>query len=202
MENQSSKWDDFYRTQKRAWRGVTDIGETPFPEGARILEVGCGNGKTLAALKAKGYNVTGMDFSSEAVDACKMYLGDDTNVIQGDVLAIPFDDNTFNGAVMFHVLENISPNETEKMSSELKRVLSPGSYLHVRSFSSDDLRSGKGTDMGDGTVIRGNGIRYRYLTEKSLIDCFKDFELIKIRTIEENTRFGGIRSRIDALFKS
>ena len=68
---QAGFWNELYRSQTRAWRGVTDLGELPFCESARLLEAGCGNGKTMEALIDAGYRVTGVDFSEEAVRACR-----------------------------------------------------------------------------------------------------------------------------------
>ena len=198
---QADRWNELYRSQRRTWRGVTDLGELPFSAGSRILEVGCGNGKTLAALKDAGYSVTGIDFSSEAVKACKELIGNDADVICASVTDMPFDDGAFDGAVMFHVLENLDVPDIKKAVAELHRVLRPGSYLAVKVFSEDDMRSGKGEAISEDTVVRGNGIRYRYFTEEKLKDAFQGAECISIRTVREDTRFGEVRSRIEAAFR-
>lgn len=199
--DQTDRWNDLYRSQTRAWRGVTDLGELPFDECARILEVGCGNGKTMAALIERGFRVTGVDFSSEAVDACRRILGNDADVRCASVLDLPFDDGEFDGATVFHVLENLDPGDVPKAVSELARVCKEGSFVKARVFSAGDLRSDKGERVSDDTVVRGNGIRYRYFTEDSLRDCFDGRECVSIRSYSEATRFGGSRSRIEAVFR-
>lgn len=199
--DQTDRWNDLYRSQTRAWRGVTDLGELPFDECARILEVGCGNGKTMAALIERGFRVTGVDFSSEAVDACRRILGNDADVRCASVLDLPFDDGEFDGATAFHVLENLDPGDVPKAVSELARVCKEGSFVKARVFSAGDLRSDKGERVSDDTVVRGNGIRYRYFTEDSLRDCFDGRECVSIRSYSEATRFGGSRSRIEAVFR-
>ena len=199
--DQTDRWNDLYRSQTRAWRGVTDLGELPFDECARVLEVGCGNGKTMAALIERGFRVTGVDFSSEAVDACRRILGKDADVRCASVLDLPFDDAEFDGATVFHVLENLDPGDVPKAVSELARVCKEGSFVKARVFSAGDLRSDKGERVSDDTVVRGNGIRYRYFTEDSLRDCFDGRECVSIRSYSEATRFGGSRSRIEAVFR-
>ena len=199
--DQTDRWNDLYRSQTRAWRGVTDLGELPFDECARILEVGCGNGKTMAALIERGFRVTGVDFSSEAVGACRRILGNDADVRCASVLDLPFDDGEFDGATAFHVLENLDPGDVPKAVSELARVCKEGSFVKARVFSAGDLRSDKGERVSDDTVVRGNGIRYRYFTEDSLRDCFDGRECVSIRSYSEATRFGGSRSRIEAVFR-
>ncbi len=198
---QADRWNELYRSQRRTWRGVTDLGELPFTAGSRILEVGCGNGKTMAALIDAGFSVTGIDFSSEAVKACRELLGNDADVQCASVTDMPFAEASFDGAVMFHVLENIDVPDIKKSVSELRRVLRPGSYLLVKVFSEDDMRSGKGEAISEDTVVRGNGIRYRYFTEAKLKDSFQGIECVSIRTVREDTRFGEVRSRIEAVLR-
>ena len=76
MEGQQEAWDSLYRGQDRPWRGVADISWTEIRPGDRVLELGCGNGKTAEALLERGAAVTGLDFSRAAVDSCISRYGD------------------------------------------------------------------------------------------------------------------------------
>lgn len=194
--DQRSAWDSFYSSNHRPWRGVSDIGELPFPEGGRILEVGCGNGKTAMALAKKGLKVTGVDFSQFAIDMCGSIA--DGEFVCASVTELPFDDGIFDGAVVFHVLEHLTATELCIAADELTRVLSHGSHLLVRCFAKGDMRSEKGEPIDDSTVIRGNGIMYHYFTEEELLSAFPRFECSNICTREETTRFGTQRRRIEA----
>lgn len=200
MEDQVQKWDDLYRTQKRAWRGVTRLEGVPFPEGSSVLELGCGNGKTLMALKEMGFKVTGMDFSEEAIAASRSLLGEDTDLKCASVLDIPYDEESFDGVVMFHVLEHITPEEEKTAVSEIYRVLKPNGKLMLKSFSPGDMRSEKGQRIDSSSVIRGNGILYRYRSEDEIKNLFDCFTCNSIKTVVEDTRFGTQRSRIEAVF--
>lgn len=197
---QVDSWDEFYRTNRRAWRGVTDISDLGFRSGMRVLEVGCGNGKTLAALKELGCDVVGVDFSEEAVVSCRQLIpGVDAR--QGDILNLEFDDSSFDAVVLFHVLEHVLPEDMGKASSEVARVLRPGGRAYVRSFSVGDMRSEKGERISDDMVIRGNGIRYRYYSEESLKESFPNGTFELLRKVDEPTRFGTVRSRLEAIIR-
>ena len=195
---QKEAWNSFYAANGRPWRGVSKI-DVPFPEGSRILELGCGNGKTAAALSDAGMRVTALDFSEKAIEACAE-CGKDIEFLCADVTELPFGDGTFDGALAYHVLEHLDAVQLSKAVSELRRVLKPGAHVLVRAFSTDDMRSGKGKKTGDGTVERGNGIVYRYFTEEMLLRAFDSFECVSIGTVSEETRFGTVRSRIEADF--
>lgn len=198
MEDQREVWDEFYRVNGRPWRGISDLGVLPFPANGRILEVGCGNGKTIAALTEKGYRTAGVDFSQAAIDSCRKQFDCDVDLQVASADRLPFGDQVFDGIVIFHLLEHLQSDELSRAVSESLRVLKCGCHIVVRVFSSDDMRSDKGRRMDDGTVVRGNGIRYRYFTESELRSLYSEGgEIVELRTKEEPTRFGGKRSRIE-----
>ena len=190
---QKDAWDSLYRSQSRQWRGVSDI-TFPFGEGERILDAGCGNGKTSAALIDMGCVVTGVDFSREAVEFCSKTYGMDA--VCCSVTSLPFPDGSFDGAVMVHILEHLTPEETADTVDEMHRVLKDGALLFVRSFSINDMRS-----TGDMETVRGNGIRYRYFTENDMEYLFRGFEKVSVELVEKRTKFGDVRSRVEAIFK-
>ena len=199
MVDQREAWDSFYSGNRRPWRGVSDIGELPFPPGGRVLEVGCGNGKTAVALAKRGYRVTGMDFSQKAIDICRELILD-ADFVCASILNIPFENGSFDGISAFHVLEHLTDEELDRASGELYRVMRNGGYLLVKSFAEGDMRAGKGTASGD-SVIRGNGILYHYFTEDEIKSKLPQFECVSIRTVEDKTRFGPVRRRIEAVFR-
>ncbi len=198
VQDQRESWDRFYESNRRPWRGISSRDAYPFVESGRILEVGCGNGKTAAALAAAGYRVVGTDFSQTAIDTCTSNIKGDTSFVCCDACSLPFDDETFDGTVMFHVLEHLSQDEMAAAVSEAMRVTKKGSHILVRVFSSDDLRSGKGESVGDSTFVRGNGIVYHYFTEGEVLGLFSGSDVKSIVTVKESTRFGGDRCRIEA----
>ena len=199
MEGQQEAWDSFYSSNGRAWRGVSDISGHPFSPGSHILEIGCGNGKTAMALRDEGMRVTAMDFSQSAIDSC--VATDGMDYICASVTDMPYPDGTFDGALAFHVLEHLDKDEMKVAVNEILRVLKPGSYLMVRVFSRDDMRSMKGTRLDDSTVMRGNGIVYHYFSEEELKDSLVPFVPVDVHTVTERTRFGTERSRISAIFR-
>lgn len=197
--DQRSAWESFYHSNSRPWRGMSKIDGMPFAEGSRILELGCGNGKTASALTEMGYSVTGVDFSESAVKMCQD-IGIEAEFVCSSTDKLPFEDDSFDGAVAFHVLEHLSSGELKDTVSELIRTVRKGGHILVRVFSSGDMRSEKGERVDDSTVIRGNGILYHYYSEEELTEAFSPMLCLSITTVEEKTRFGTVRSRIHAEF--
>jgi SAM-dependent methyltransferase len=56
--------------------------------GARVLDVGCGTGKSAAPLLARGYAVTACDLSPEMVRRARRRLGPDVDVFVADMRAL------------------------------------------------------------------------------------------------------------------
>ena len=202
MRSQKDAWDELYRSGSRPWRGVISTA-TPFPfsKGDKVLDIGCGNGKTSSALIEAGYDVTGIDISEAAVEMCIRLSEGKIKAFTASADAIPLDDATQDGVVMVHVLEHIGAEDMERTMKEVIRVLRPEGKLFVRAFHKDDMRADNGERIDDSTVIRGNGIRYHYFTESELKSIFSDLSEISLKRIDEMTKFNKKRSRIEAVFK-
>ena len=201
MISQKDAWDDLYRTQSRPWRGtISNRIPFPFSKNDKILDIGCGNGKSSCALMEEGYDVTGIDISDIAVQICNERYGNRMKAVTASITNIPVPDREFGGAVMIHVLEHLDNDDIEDSVKEIRRVIRPSGKVFVRVFHKDDMRSDNGKMMG-GTVIKGNGIMYRYYDETELRDVFSDFSEVAMKRIDETTKFGKIRSRIEAVFE-
>ena len=195
MDGYQEAWESLYSGQARPWRGVADISWMSVAEGERVLDLGCGNGKTSAALMERGAEVTGIDFSTSAVDSCRRLFGEKGAFIEADVRGLPFDDNAFDIVVSVHVIEHVPECDIMKASEEIVRVLRSGGTLYLRCFAEGDMRSdGKREDVR-------NGILYRYLTEGDIRSVFPTLEIISVELIEEPTRFGTVRRRLQAVLR-
>jgi SAM-dependent methyltransferase len=100
--------------------------------GDRVLDLGCGSGRTLAWTAESGAALTGADiapyFAPEARDRFDLVLA--------DLRRLPFHDGVFNKAWSLDVLEHLSRPALMAMLAEANRILSDGGalfvYSHVR----------------------------------------------------------------------
>ena len=188
---QEELWDQLYSNQPRAWRGNARI---PDPLGGRgeALDVGCGNGKTSSKLIDLGYRTTGVDFSGKAVESCTELLGDRASFRVASATELPFPDGSFDYITAVHVLEHLTDDELSVAVSEFTRILRNGGFIFTRTFSDGDLRSTKRAE-GD--------IRYIYRGPETMTSFFEGLDCISAQLIEETTRFGAVRSRVECLFR-
>ncbi len=100
-----------------------------------ILDVGCGLGGASRYIATKFNNcVTGIDLTQEYIDVGKtlcawVRLDKQVSLHQGSALTMPFEDETFDGAVMLHVGMNIE--DKSRLFAEIYRVLRPGASIGV-----------------------------------------------------------------------
>ncbi len=154
-----------------SWRGVSDI-DIPPCKGQRVLELGCGNGKTLEQLLALGAEVHAIDFSSSAVEICQKRFGVDVNVMVADVKELPFPDGFFDGMLAVHVLNHLIGHDRKMAAKEIIRCIRPGGWMFLRGFDRGDMRYGQGKEVEPHSFLRGNGIMYHYLDPDEMIAMF------------------------------
>ena len=194
-DRQVDCWEKFYKEHKRPWRGVGKIVFDLEP-GSKVLDVGCGTGKTTAALIKTGADVTGLDFSPSAISHCISVFGDKAKFTIAECDRMPFADNCFDAVVAVHVLEHLNETQLRDTVREISRVLVPGGLVFVRSFAVGDMRADSGNKN-----TRGNGIEYRYYPEEEMREIFGGFELVSSERKDETMRFGAVRVRMECLFR-
>ena len=107
------------------------------PEGAKILDIGCGTGDMLLCFAKERHDcvLTGLDFSPNMLKVAKKRLKEvpDVKLIRGNALDLPFKDNSYDGVSISFALRNTA--DYRKALSEAFRVLkSGGCFVCIDSF--------------------------------------------------------------------
>ena len=98
--------------------------------GRRVLDVGCGTGRTAAALAAEhGAAVTAMDASPRMVAVARARVPEGVAVVEGRAEALPFAHAAFERATMEEVVHLV---DRDRALPELARVLERGGRAVVR----------------------------------------------------------------------
>ena len=99
---------------------------------ARILDYGCGYGRTLAELSQAGFqNLGGVDFSAAMLARARVAVPRSA-LIRNDGQSLPFKDDCFDAVLLFAVLTCMPDNyDQRQLLAEVKRVLRPGGLLYV-----------------------------------------------------------------------
>jgi demethylmenaquinone methyltransferase/2-methoxy-6-polyprenyl-1,4-benzoquinol methylase len=108
------------------WRRIT--AEAAVHPGDRVLDACCGTGDLALAARSAGGRVTGLDFSERMLDRAHR-KSTDVAWVRGDVLSLPFGDETFDAVTVGFGLRNLE--DFGRGLEELRRVLRPGGRLAV-----------------------------------------------------------------------
>ncbi|MFC1949271.1 class I SAM-dependent methyltransferase [Chloroflexota bacterium] len=103
--------------------------------GEKILDAGCGTGIFTLDFLAGGARVVGLDISGQMLrHSIKKNAGYPFPKIQGDMLYLPFKDNSFEKSVSITALEFIA--DAKRAVDELFRITRPGGYVVVATLNS------------------------------------------------------------------
>ncbi len=122
----------------KLWRGRTIRKLKPY-DPRRVLDIATGTGDfALAASKIEKVEVVGIDISEGMLSVArekieKKQLGHRIYVLKADSENLPFDDDSFDAAIVGFGVRNFE--DLRKGLSEIKRVLKPGAVFFVLEFS-------------------------------------------------------------------
>lgn len=135
--DQPEFWADHWRDTEylnllsRYERGRLDeyrsIFKKHLPLKGKIVEAGCGRGQYVAALRGLGYNIVGVDFASELVNAIRR-AKPDMPVEVGDVRSLPYEDSSMAAYISLGVVEHFWEGP-EAILAEAWRILEPGGLI-------------------------------------------------------------------------
>ncbi|WP_201008027.1 class I SAM-dependent methyltransferase [Paenibacillus glycanilyticus] len=111
------------------------IGQIHFPRGTKVLEVGCGTGRTACYLASLGCSVTAIDRNENMIQKAvyRAKISElPVRILQADAASMPFADETFDAVFT----ESVTAfTEGSSAISEYWRVLKPKGVLYDRELA-------------------------------------------------------------------
>jgi len=103
------------------------------PEGAAVLDLGCGSGELLTRKLAGRFRVTGVELSSRMVELARRNVPGAT-FVRADMASVDFPAGSFDGVCAFYSLTHLPPDELPGVLRKVAAWLRPGG-LFVASMS-------------------------------------------------------------------
>lgn len=133
---------------------------------AKVLEVGCGNGRSIFDVLSKTKNIVGIDHNDKAVaDATDNFYGySSVKIFKADATQLPFNNEEFDFVICMTTFANFADKKF-KILEEMKRVLKKSGKIIISVFSENALDErmkvykklgAKIKEIKDGTVIFDN----------------------------------------------
>jgi len=177
---------------------------SPNRKDIKILEVGSGTGANLLYLAREGFDVTGIDGSKIGVEKTIKRLTEESlmaKVEVGDIISLPFEDNSFDCVVDIECIYANSYADSRKIIAEIYRVLKTKGKFFSKTFMTGTYgdRNGKKLEgeqntyleLYGGALKKGYGI-IRFTEEKEINDLYKDFNIVSIDYVfrsEQNRKY-------------
>ena len=164
---------------------------------ASVLEVGCGNGRSIFDILPKTKNVTGIDHEDKAVVDAKNNFSryPSIKILKADAAQLPFDNEEFDFVICMITFANFADKKFKALE-EMRRVLKDSGKIIISVFSENALEermrvyktSGvKIKEVKNGTVIfdesLGDNISEQF-TKEQLENIFSKANL-KIEDIKK-----------------
>ena len=132
------KWDVFAPTWAKNSQEMWETGSRkniiPFfsehvEAGAKVVDIGCGDGIGSLKLAQAGYVVTGIDLSNAMIEIAKGNANQQSGLsfTQGDFYGLPFMDDEMDAALVINSLEYTG--EPLTVMKEVQRIIKPGGYV-------------------------------------------------------------------------
>ena len=84
-----------------------------------VLNLGCGTGRFME------YSSVGLDVSPVMLEEARKKFPD-KQLIEGSAFAMPFQEDSFDAVICFHVIMHLNLKDTQAIFEEVHRVLKPG----------------------------------------------------------------------------
>jgi SAM-dependent methyltransferase len=155
-----------------------------------LLDLGCGLGRNGILFAKNGFEVHAFDLSKDAINSVNeknIELNLNIKTSLGDMLDLPYDDESFDCLLSYHVISHTDSAGIIKVIDEIDRVLRRNGefYLTLCSKDSFSFKSGKYEKIDENSVIKLEGpeagIPHFFVDLDDIKRLFAKFELIKIR---------------------
>ncbi len=149
-----------------------------------VLELGCGNGKLLKPLQAKGIDAVGLDISFNVL--ARLGQG-----VLADASVLPFADEVFSAILDVHCTGHLLAPGRAAAAMEKRRCLVPGGHLIVERLGPDDLRASQGEAIEEGTRGLQDGRTTHFCDAAEIAREHPGFTVVSEDVQTRSPRYGG-----------
>lgn len=196
-------WSERYKNEGRIW-GRTPSSTAIYAEkifksrrAGSILVPGAGYGRNAEFFSQKGYTVTGVEISAEA-----LRLTPEVTSVQyliGSVIEEPLGLFRYDAVYCFNVLHLFFAEERRTFLKKCFDTLHDGGVAFFTVFSEQESQYGKGIRLEENTYESKPGRPVHFFTESDLVKSFRDFEIVETGIMNDHEDHGAEGSHIHRL---
>jgi ubiquinone/menaquinone biosynthesis C-methylase UbiE len=129
---------NFSKTRVNPWPSTIEFINS-LPPNSKVLDIGCGNGRNL--FYRSDIDIIGLEMSQELCDIVTKKGG---HVIQGNMIDLPFENNTFDYIIciaVYHHLDNVK--DRQQALNEMYRILKPEGKVFIQVWAMEQPLNSK-----------------------------------------------------------
>lgn len=149
-QKQKKYFEKAYKTGEHGWptvdptpfvlRALPRIRKSAAPDRARILDLGCGEGRHTLACAREGLDAVGLDYQPMAIRRARAFarrqkIRGRFRFTVGDAFRLPFPPNRFDGLIDYGCLHHVKIGDTRRYFKSVLPCLKPGGYFILSCFS-------------------------------------------------------------------
>jgi len=160
----------------------------------KVLDLGSGLGRHSIFFARQGFEVSAIDISDYGVNYLKEWADKenlDIDVRVGDMVSLPYEDNSFDCAFVYHAISHTDSDGIKKIISEIERVLKQGGEIYTSMCSKEswDYKESGFPKIDENTVINEEdgpekGVAHFYADLDNILSLFCNFNIEKVRHID------------------
>jgi SAM-dependent methyltransferase len=166
------------------------------------VDLGCGAGNQAVWLATLGFEVTGIDLSSRAIQLAENAARSrDVHcrfLVRSLLELFETSEHAYDFAYDWEVLHHIFPEEREAYADNVRRILNPGGKYFSVCFSEEDMGFGSGEKLRETPL----GTTLYFSSEEELHDLFRPrFEIEALYTTDIEGKFGSHRAVVARMIR-
>lgn len=158
----------------------------------KVLDLGCGTGRHSIYLAENGFSVDAFDLAPDGVKKFKeriKNLNFKINIKVGDMLSLPYRENTFDCLLAIHTVYHTDMLGLRKVIKNIYNILKPNgeAFVTFNSKENDSWKKYASRQIDRNTLIKTEeaeiDVPHTYLDYTEVVKLLKKFKIIRIQQI-------------------
>lgn len=189
----SEFWENAFQEKKMMWgkepttlaiKSAEVFKQLGFKE---ILIPGFGYGRNAKPFYEQGFEVTGIEVSTTAIQLARKMLGQEIQILHGSVDKMPFDQNVYDGIFCHALIHLLDSNQRKKLILDCYHQLRQGGMMVFTTITKDANTYGIGEKLGIDRYKTKHGVNLYFYDKDSIKEEFGKFGLIEATKIDEDS---------------